>query len=54
MTTQSLRVLEALRVVPQGAVRVSETLNIGAEGLAEADKLGIFTPAYFIPVRKPG
>ncbi len=53
MTTQSLRVLEALRVVPQGAVRVSETLNIGAEGLAEAGKLGIFTPAYFFLARKP-
>ena len=53
ITTQSLRALEALRVVPQGAVRVSETLNIGAAALAEAGKLGIFTPAYFIHARKP-
>ena len=53
ITTQSLRALEALRVVPQGSVRVSETLNIGAAALAEAGKLGIFTPAYFIHARKP-
>ncbi|MYH95782.1 MAG: methyltransferase domain-containing protein [Acidimicrobiia bacterium] len=53
ITHNSLRALEALRVVPPGAVRVSETLNIGASGLAEAGKLGIFTPAYFFLARKP-
>ncbi|MCQ3812154.1 MAG: methyltransferase domain-containing protein [Acidimicrobiia bacterium] len=53
ITHHSLRALEALRVVPQGAVRVQETLNIGATALAEAGKLGIFTPAYFFHARKP-
>ncbi|MDE0603445.1 MAG: sterol 24-C-methyltransferase family protein [bacterium] len=53
VTHHSLRALEALRVVPQGSVRVHETLNIGATALAEAGKLGIFTPMYFIHARKP-
>lgn len=53
ITHNSLRVLEALRIAPQGAVRVSETLNIGASGLAEGGKLGIFTPSYYFRARKP-
>ena len=53
VTRNSLRVLEALRVAPQGTVRVSETLNIFAAGLAEEGRLGIFTPMYFIHARKP-
>ena len=53
ITHNSLRVLEALRIAPQGAVRVSETLNIGASGLAEGGRLGIFTPSYFFLARKP-
>ena len=53
VTHNSLRVLETLRVVPQGTVRVSETLNLCAAALAEAGRLGIFTPMYFIHARKP-
>ena len=52
-TTNTLRVLEALRIVPQGTVRVSETLNLCAAALVEAGRLGIFTPMYFIHARKP-
>ena len=53
VTHSSLRVLETLRIVPPGSVRVSETLNLCAAALAEAGRLGIFTPMYFIHARKP-
>ena len=36
VTHNSLKALEALHIAPQGTVRVSETLNICAAGLAEA------------------
>ena len=39
--------------VPQGTVRVSETLNLCATAMAEAGRLGIFTPMHFIHARKP-
>lgn len=52
-TYRSLRALEALRVVPGGASEVSRLLNIGAKALAEAGRLGIFTPMYFALARKP-
>ena len=45
--------LEALRIAPQGTVRVSETLNLCAAAMAEAGRLGIFTPMYLIHARKP-
>ena len=53
VTTGSLRALEALRIVPQGTVRVSKTLNLCAAALAEAGRLGIFTPMYLVHARKP-
>ncbi|MYK33771.1 MAG: hypothetical protein F4045_01265, partial [Chloroflexi bacterium] len=30
------------------------TLNLCADAMAEAGRLGIFTPMYFIHARKPG
>ena len=53
VTHNTLRVLEALRIAPKGAVQVSETLNLCAAAMAEAGRLGIFTPMYFIHARKP-
>ena len=53
VTNISLKALEALRIAPQGTVRVSETLNLCAVAMAEAGRLGIFTPMYFIHARKP-
>ena len=52
-TQNLLRTLEALRVAPEGSVRVSETLNLCADAMVEAGRLGIFTPMYFIHARKP-
>ena len=53
VTHNSLRVLEAIHIAPQGTVRVSETLNLCAMAMAEAGRLGIFTPMYFLHARKP-
>ena len=53
VTHNSLRALEALHIAPKGTVRVSETLNLCALAMAEAGRLGIFTPMYFIHARKP-
>ena len=53
ITHNSLRVLEALHIAPKGTVRVSQTLNLCAAAMAEAGRLGIFSPMYFIHARKP-
>ena len=54
VTQSVLRALETVRLAPKGTVRVSETLNLCADGMVEAGRLGIFTPMYFIHARKPG
>ena len=53
-THNTLRALETLHIAPQGTVRVSRTLNLCAAAMAQAGKLGIFSPMYFIHARKPG
>ena len=53
VTNSALRVFEALRVVPRGSVRVAKTLDLCADAMIEAGRLGIFTPMYFIHARKP-
>ena len=53
VTHSTLTVLEAVHVAPRGTVRVAETLNLCAAAMAEAGRLGIFTPMYFIHARKP-
>ncbi len=54
VTHGSLWLLERLRLVPRGTTRVSALLNLAAGALAEAGRLGIFTPMYFVLARKPG
>ena len=53
VTRSSLRAMETLRLAPQGSTRVAETLELCANAMAEAGRLGIFTPMYFIHARKP-
>ena len=53
VTQSSLRAMETLRIAPRGSVRVSETLDLCADAMAEAGRLGIFTPMYLIHARKP-
>ena len=54
LTTGTLRALETLRIVPRGSVHVVRKLNQCAAALAEAGRLRIFTPMYFLHARKPG
>ena len=54
VTHNSVRVLEALRIAPKGTTRVAATLNLCATAMAEAGRLGIFTPMYLVHARKPG
>ena len=53
ITTAALRVLEGVRAVPEGSFKVQELLNVAADNLVAAGRLGIFTPMYFHKARKP-
>ena len=53
VTSTVLRVLESLRLVPQGAYETQEILNIAADSLVAGGRLGIFTPMYYHKARKP-
>lgn len=53
LTRNMVRVLEFLRVAPEGSERVSSFLEKAAEGLVEGGRKEIFTPMYFFVARKP-
>ena len=53
-TSAVLRVLETVHAVPRGAFAIQEVLNVAADRLVAAGRLGIFTPMYFHQARKPG
>lgn len=53
MTHGILWLLERLRIVPRGTTRVAAFLNVGGDAFAEAGRLGIFSPMYFILACKP-
>ena len=53
LTGGSLWLLERLGIVPRGTTRVASLLNLAALSFAEAGRLGIFTPMYFVYARKP-
>ena len=53
VTHGTLWLLERLRIVPRGTTRVSSLLNLAAASIAEAGRLGIFSPMYFVLARKP-
>ena len=52
-THGTLQLLEVLRIVPKGTVRVSGLLNLCATAMVASGRLGIFTPMYFVHARKP-
>ncbi len=52
-THGTLRVLEALRIVPKGTLHVARLLDMCAAAMVESGRLGIFTPMYFVLARKP-
>ena len=53
VTTWTLRLLEPLRIVAKGATDVQELLNVAADSLVAAGRLGIFTPMFYYTARKP-
>ncbi len=53
LTHATLWLLERLRLVPRGTTRISSLLNRTAVVMAEAGRLRIFTPMYFVYARKP-
>ena len=54
ITSAALRVLEGVRAVPKGSFEVAEVLNIAADSLVAAGRLGIVTPMCYHKARKPG
>ena len=54
ITSAALRILESVRAIPRGSFEVQEVLNIAADSLVAAGRLGIFTPMYYHKARKPG
>lgn len=54
VTSRAVRVLEALRLAPEGTTAVSALLNRAADGLVAGGQLGIFTPMYRWSAVKPG
>ena len=53
LTTAVLRMLEPLRIVPEGTCEVHHLLNMAADSLVAGGRLGIFSPNYFCKARKP-
>ena len=47
-----LRTFEALGIFPKGITKTQQVLLVAADALVKAGKLKIFTPMYFIKVRK--
>lgn len=53
ITSTALRILEGIRAVPEGSFATQEILNLAADSLVAAGRLGIFTPMYYHKARKP-
>lgn len=53
VTSRTTRVLETLRIAPQGTTEVSRFLNQAADVLVEAGETGIFTPMFYFHAQKP-
>ena len=53
ITSVALRVLQCVRAVPEGSFEIGKLLNLAADSLVAAGRLGIFTPMYFHKARKP-
>jgi len=53
IASTALRVLGAMGVIPEGSFGAYEILNVAADSLVAAGRLGIFTPMYYHKARKP-
>lgn len=52
-TSMMLSMLETLRLTPRGATKVHRMLCKGADNLVRGGQEGIFSPMYFVVMRKP-
>ena len=52
ITSRVIRALEPMGMVPKGTVEVTEVLNLAADSLTAAGRLGIFTPMFYFKARK--
>ncbi len=53
LARRTIRTLEALRIAPEGSADVSRMLGAAAESLIAGGEQRIFTPNYFLLVRRP-
>jgi sterol 24-C-methyltransferase len=53
ITHRTVRVVEGLRLAPQGTTEASAMLNRAADALVAGGELGIFTPLSFFAARRP-
>ena len=53
VTAWTSALLEWIRVIPEGVSEAAQFLNGAADSLVEAGKLGIFTPNFLVPARRP-
>ena len=53
VTTRVIKILEPLGMVPKGTTEVQDVLNLAADSLTAAGRLGIFTPMFYFKARKP-
>lgn len=53
ITSAALRVLEGVRAVPKGSFAIQDVLNVAADSLVSAGRLGIVTPMYYHKAQKP-
>ena len=53
ITNRATKIMEKLKIAPEGTSQVSEFLNVGADALVAGGELEVFTPMYFFLARKP-
>jgi sterol 24-C-methyltransferase len=53
LNRKAVRLLESVRIAPQGSTAVFDFLNEAADALVKGGKSGVFTPMFFFHARKP-
>ncbi len=52
ITNVATRVMERLKLAPEGTARVSDFLNVAGDALVAGGETGVFTPMYYFEARK--
>lgn len=53
ITNRATKIMEKLKIAPEGTTEVSSFLNAGADALVAGGELGVFTTMYYFKARKP-